>query len=179
MRFFLRRRVPELSRILLVESGSRRVTENVIPRMRGQFGDGVPIDLLTCFADSPAGFARIYNVNDYRRRRRSLARELRSNRYAVAGILCSGERTLSKWKWGLVLALPAKFLLINENADYFWLDRGHWGNIRQFIKVRMGFAGAGMVRAFTRVAVFPFTLSYLLLFAAAMYLRRAVYRGLR
>ncbi|MBZ5591385.1 MAG: hypothetical protein LAP39_04050 [Acidobacteriia bacterium] len=179
MRYFFRRRVPELSRILLVESGSRQIIENVIPRIQTQFGDAVPIDLVTCLSSRPAGFARIYDVNDYRGRRGALARELRANRYAVAGILCSGERILSKWKWGLVLAVPAKFLVINENADYFWLDRGHWANLRQFIKVRAGFADAGIVRAFARVVVLPFTFSFLLLYAAAMHLRRALYRGLR
>lgn len=179
VRYFFRRRVPELTRILLVESGSRRITENVIPRIRMQFGDGVPIDLVTCFAGSPAGFAGIYNVNEYRERRRALVRELRANRYAVAGILCSGERILSKWKWGLVLAVPAKVLVINENADYFWLDRGHWANIRLFIKARAGLADAGIVRTFARLVAYPFTFSYLLLYAAAMHLRRALYRGLR
>jgi hypothetical protein len=179
VRYFLRRRVPELSRILLVESGSRRITENVMPRIRAQFGNSVPIDLVTCFAAAPAGFARVYNVNEYREHRSSLARELRANHYAVAGILCSGERILSKWKWGLVLALPAKFLVINENADYFWLDRGHWAHIRRFVKVRAGFADAGIVRAFARLVTLPFTFTYLLFFAAAMHLRRAIYRGLR
>ena len=179
VRYFLRRRVPELSRILLVESGSRRITENVIPRMRAQFGETVPIDLVTCLPGSPAGFARIFNVNDYRERRGSLARELRTGHYAVAGILCSGERILSKWKWALVLMLPAKFLVINENADYFWLDRGHWPNIRQFIKHRAGFSDAGIVRTFGRVVAYPCTFSYLLLYAAAVHLRRAIYRGLR
>ena len=33
--------------------------------MRTQFGETVPIDLLTCFPGSPTGFAKIYNVNDY------------------------------------------------------------------------------------------------------------------
>jgi hypothetical protein len=179
VRYFLRRRVPELSRMLLVESGSRRITENVIPRIRSQFGNAVPIDLVTCFEGKPAGFARIYNVNEYRERRGSLTRELRGNRYAVAGIFCSRERILSKWKWGLVLALPAKFLVINENADYFWLDRSHWANIRRFIKARAGFSDAGIVRAAARVVILPFTVSYLLLFAAALHLRRALYRGLR
>jgi hypothetical protein len=179
VRYFFRRRVPELSRILLVESGSRRITENVIPRIRAQFGETVPIDLVTCLPGAPAGFAGIYNVNDYRERRGSLARELRANRYAIAGILCSDEPILSKWKWALVLALPAKVLVINENADYFWLDRGHWANIRLFIKVRAGFAGAGIVRAFARVVAYPFTFSYLLLYAAAVHLRRAIYRGFR
>jgi hypothetical protein len=179
VRYFFRRRVPELSRILLVESGSRRITENVIPRIRAQFGETVPIDLVTCYPGSPAGFAGIYNVNDYRERRGSLARELRANRYAIAGILCSDEPILSKWKWALALAIPAKILVINENADYFWLDRGNWPNIRQFIKYRAGFADAGMVRAFGRVVAYPFTFSYLLLYAAAVHLRRAIYRGFR
>lgn len=179
VRYFLRRRVPELSRILLVESGSRRITENVIPRMRAQFGETVPIDLVTCFPGSPAGFAGIYNVNDYRERRSSLTRELRANRYAVAGILFSDEPILSKWKWALALALPAKVLVINENADYFWLDRGNWSNIRQFIKYRAGFPGAGIVRTFARLVAYPFTFSYLLLYAAAVHLRRAIYRGFR
>ncbi len=179
VRYFLRRRVPELSRILLVESGSRRIIENVIPRIRAQFGDTVPIDLVTCLPGSPAGFAGVYNVNDYRERRSSLARELRANRYAVAGILCSDEPILSKWKWALALALPAKVLVINENADYFWLDRGHWPNIRQFIRYRAGFADAGIVRTFARLVAYPFTFSYLLLYAAAVHLRRAIYRGLR
>ena len=179
VRYFLRRRVPEISRILLVESGSRRITENVIPRIHSQFGEGVPIDLVTCFEGSPAGCARIYNVNDYRGRRAVLTHELRAARYPVAGIVCSGERILSKWKWGLAAALPAKFLVINENADYFWLDRGHWANIRLFIKYRAGFADAGIVRMFGRVIAYPFTFAYLLLYAAAVHLRRAVYRGIR
>jgi hypothetical protein len=79
----------------------------------------------------------------------------------------------------LAAALPAKFLVVNENGDYFWLDRGHWPNVRQFVKHRAGFSDAGIVRAAARVADFPFTLSYLLLYAAAVHLRRALYRGFR
>jgi hypothetical protein len=181
VRYFFRRRVPEPSRILLIESGSRRITEIVIPRFQAQFGDGVPIDLVTCFGGAPAGFAKIYNVNQYRARSRrlALARELRANGYGVAGILCSGEPILNKWKWALAAVLPAKFLVINENADYFWLDRGQWRAIRQFVKHRAGLADAGIVRAFARVIIFPFTFSYLLLYAAAVHFRRALYRGFR
>ncbi len=68
-----RRRVPAPSRILLVESGSRRITEAVIPRIREQFGS-VAIDLFTCFLNVPdalaGSFARVYNVNHYPRARR-------------------------------------------------------------------------------------------------------------
>jgi hypothetical protein len=93
--------------------------------------------------------------------------------------VCSGEPILTKWKWALAAALPAKFLVINENGDTFWLDRGHWRNIRQFVKHRAGLADAGIVRAAARMVVFPFTLLYLLLYAAAAHFRRALYRGFR
>jgi len=181
VRYFLRRGVPEITRILLIESGSRPITEIVIPHFRAQFGDAIPIDLVTCFPSPPRGFANTYNVNEYlgRERRLRLARELRANHYAVAGILCSGEPFLNKWKWVLAATLPAKLLVINENGDYFWLDRGHWPAIRQFAKHRLGLADAGIVRAIARVVVLPFTFSFLLLYAAAVHLRRALYRGFR
>jgi hypothetical protein len=181
VRYFLRRRIPEPSRILLVESGSRPITETVMPRMRGHFGEDVPIDLLTCFPAAPTGMAGIYNVNDYRGRKRRLAllRELRARDYAIAGIVCSNEPILNTWKWVLAAALPVKLLIINENGDWFWLDRAHWSHISRFIKYRAGLADAGIVRAFARVVVFPFTLSYLLLYAAAAHFRRALYRGFR
>jgi hypothetical protein len=181
VRYFLRRRVPEPSRILLVESGSRRVLDMVLPRLRAQFASDVPIDLVTCFPTAPSGLANIYNVNDYRGsgRRLALARELRAQGFSIAGIVCSGEPILTKWKWALAVALPAKLLIINENGDCFWLDRGHWGNIRQFVRHRAGLADAGIVRAAARLVVFPFTLTYLLLYAAAVHFRRALNRGFR
>jgi hypothetical protein len=181
MRYFLRRRIPSPSRILLIESGSRSITDAVLPRLQAQFGSDLPIDLVTCFAEAATGAARIYNVNDYRGRERrwALLGELRAGGYPIAAIVCSGEPILSKWKWGLVALLPAKFLVINENGDYFWMDRGHWPNIRQFVKHRAGLADAGIVRAAARIVVFPFTFSYLLLYAAAVHFRRALYRGSR
>ena len=184
MRYLLHNGIPEPSRILLVESGARRITEVVIPRIRTQFGD-VAIDLVTCFLDTPNALAqssaRIYNVNHYPGwvRRLRLVGKLVGQRYLVAGILCSGERTLGKWKWIFAVALPAKVMVINENADYFWLDRNHWPNIRQFLKHRAGLANAGIVRALARIVVFPFTLFYLLLYATAVHFRRALYRGFR
>jgi hypothetical protein len=179
MRYFLRRMVPASSRILLVESGSRRIAQIVIPHLSAQFGDAIAIDVLTCFTGAPAGAAEVYNINDYHGRRLALLRTFRRRGYAVAAIICSGEPILKKWKWSLAAALPAKFLVINENGDYFWLDRGHWPAIRQFVKHRAGFADAGIVRAAARILVFPFTLSYLLLYAAAAHFRRALYRGFR
>ena len=181
VRYFLRRRIPEVTRILLVEGGSRHITEAVIPRMRTHFGESVPIDLVTCFPAAAEGAAGVYNVNDYRgvKRRLGLARQLRARGYPVAGIVCSNEPLLKIWKWALAAALPAKLLIINENGDWFWLDRANWEPIRRFVQYRAGLADAGIVRAFARVVIFPFTLSYLLLYAAAAHFRRAIYRGFR
>jgi len=181
LRYFFRRRIPEPSRILLVESGSRHITDNLLPRMRGHFGASVPIDLVTCFPQAADGMAAVYNVNHYRGRQRRLAllRELRTRGYAVAGIVCSNEPLLNTWKWVLAAALPAKILIINENADWFWLDRAHWSHVSRLLKYRAGLADAGIVRALARVVIFPFTLTYLLLYAAAVHFRRAIYRGFR
>ena len=172
VRYFLRRLVPPSSRMLLVESGSRHITQIVIPHLRAQFGDGMAIDVVTCFAEPPAGAAEIFSVNDYRGRRLSLVRELRGRGYALAAIICSGEAILKRWKWGLATALPAKFLVINENGDYFWLDRGHWSSICHFALFRAGLSGAGAVRTLARLILFPLTLVYLVLYAATVHLRR-------
>ena len=179
MRYFLRRRQPEVSRILLVESGSRRLIEHVLPGLRRTYGESVPIDLVTCYAGAPAGIHAVYRVADHRGRdgRRKLYRTLQANRYPIMGIVCSAEPIMTKWKWVLAARLPAKVLVINENGDYFWLDRGHWRAILHFALFRAGLTGSGAARTLGRLLVFPFTLLYLLLYASVVHIRRASRRG--
>jgi uncharacterized Fe-S cluster-containing radical SAM superfamily protein len=180
VRYFLTGRQPAPSAVLLVESGSRRLIEGLIPRLRGIWGDGIAIDLFTCFPAAPRGLApetaRVYRAAGHHTlaSRWQLVRALARNRYTQVGIVCSGEPILAKWKWAVALALPAKVFVINENGDYFWLDRKHLGVIFRFAFVRSGLAGAGAVRTLARVVTFPFTLVYLLLYAAAVHLRRAL-----
>ena len=101
----------------------------MIAGLRQAWGDQIPIDLVTCYASLPKGFephnTRVYRVGDYRGRaaRGRLYRELAGNRYALVGIICSGEIVMAKWKWVLALRIPAKLFIINENGDYFWFDR--------------------------------------------------------
>ena len=78
----------------------------------------------------------------------------------------------------LAARLPAKVFILNENGDYFWLDRGHLGNIRHFVLFRAGLTGAGAVRTVARLLLFPFTLLYLILYATSAHARRAL-RGSR
>jgi hypothetical protein len=180
VRYFLSGRQPPVKAILLVESGSRGLLEGIIPSLRNTWGSDVPIDLVTCYASLPRGFhpetTRVYRVTDYRGRqgRRKLYRELARTRYSLVGIICAEDPVMAKWKWVLALRIPAKVFVVNENGDYFWLDRPHLGVIRQFVLLRSGLAGAGAVRTLARVFSFPFTLLYLLLYAMTVHARRAL-----
>jgi hypothetical protein len=185
VRYFLTGRQPPEGAILLVESGSRGLLEKVIPGLRAGWGADTWIDLVTCYASLPKSFhaenTRVYRVGDYRGRegRGRLYRELAANRYSLVGIVCSGEPVMTKWKWAVALRVPAKVFVINENGDYFWLDRMHLGIIREFVLMRAGLAGAGAVRTMARAASFPITLLYLLLYATAVHVRRALRRRLK
>lgn len=182
MRYFLSRRIPHADAILLIESGTRGLLEKVIPGLHQTWGSDVALDLVTCYARLPEGMpedARVYRTTEYRDRdaRKRLLAELRANRYGLVGMICSGEPIMMKWKWALALRLPAKVFLINENGDYFWLDRGHLDLIRQIVLLRSGLAGTGAVRTLARVVCFPFALTYLLLYAAVAHARRAFQKG--
>jgi len=183
VRYFLSGRLPQVTSILLVESGTRGLLEGLIPGLRQAWGDRINIDLVTCYATLPRGFeshnTRLYRIGDYRGNegRRRLYRELTSNNYSLVGILCSGEVVLAKWKWVIALGLASKVFIINENGDYFWFDRLHLGAIRQFVLYRSGLAGSGAVRTLVRLISFPFTLVYLLLYATSAHARRALRKG--
>jgi hypothetical protein len=179
MKYFLSRHIPQPHRILLVESGSRNLIERVRPLVRSALGEHFEIDLLTCFAKLPAGFppeTRVYRTTEYRTSaaRKALVEELRENGYALLGIVCSDEPILFKWKLAIGWKLPAKIFIINESADFYWFDRAHLGLIWQTVLLRSGLAGAGAVRTLARVAFFPFTLGYLLLYASTAHARRAL-----
>ena len=119
----------------------------------------------------------IFDVNDYRGARRRLLGELRRNKYAVMGMLCSGEPILTKWKWTLAVTLAAKVFVVNENGDFFWLDYAHGPAIRQFAKYRAGFAGSSAAHTAVEILRFPFVFVYLLLYATVAHLRRALRKG--
>ena len=122
----------------------------------------------------PTDLGEVYRVNDYpgRRLRKTLYSQLDANRYTVVGIICSAEPIMTKWKWALAARLPGKVFVLNENGDYFWLDRGHLSNIRHFVLFRAGLTGSGAVRTLARLVLFPFTLLYLIVYAGTVHLRR-------
>jgi len=182
VRYVLSGRQPEATAILLVESGSRGILERLLPPLRQSWGKDARIDLVTCFATLPRGFppeTRLYRVRDYRgpEGRAKLYRELAANRYSHLGIVCSAEPLMTKWKWMLAVRLRSKVFAINENADYFWLDRLHFSNISTFVLLRTGLAGSGAVRILAGLVSLPFTVLYLLLYATAVHARRALRKG--
>lgn len=175
MRYILTRREPPLTRILLIESGSRALIEHLVPHLRKVWGDDTPIDLVTCYAGAPDGISNVYRVTDYGSpgRRPELIRLLREQRYFIAGMICSGEPIMTKWKWLIALRVPAKIFIVNENGDYFWFHRDHFSNMRRFLLVRLGLSGAGAIRTLGRLAIFPFSVLFLLLYACVAHARRA------
>jgi hypothetical protein len=177
LRYFFSRRIPPFTRVLLVESGSRTVSERLIPRL-AQINPGqMELDLVTCYPGEPEGFhGRIYRVTDYTgpRERKRLYRELAARQYGLTGILCSGDPIMTKWKWMLAARLRSKIFVVNENADFFWLDRGHWRNALRLAQMRTGITGTAGIPALAQWLFFPVTLLYLLLFAGAVHLKRKV-----
>ena len=177
MRYFLSRSVPAFSRVLLVESGRRDLFEDLLKGLYDVHPE-MKADLVTCYAGAPEHFRTdlggVYRVTDYPdgHSREKLYAELAAQRYTIVGIICSAEPIMTKWKWVLAARLPGKVFVLNENGDYFWLDRGHLANIRHFILFRAGLTGAGAIRTLARLILFPFTLLYLILYAATVHLRR-------
>ncbi len=141
------------------------------------YGEQLEIDLVTCFAGVPEGFrGTVYRVSDYAGPigRKRLYRELAARRYPILGIICAGEPIMTKWKWMLAARLPAKIFVFNENADYFWVDRTNWRMIVHFGLFRAGLTGAAAIPTIARLALFPLTLAYLLLYAGVVHLRRRI-----
>lgn len=177
MRYFLRRSIPPLTRVLLIESGSRGVFDRLIPVLHQFGGEAMEIDLLTCHREIPADFrGRVFRVQDYTNpaSRQQLYRELAEREYAAAGILCSGEPIMTKWKWSLAARLRSKIFIINEFAGFVWLDWAHWRNLAHFARVRLGLSGSAALPTLARLLLFPFSLAYLLLFAAVVHTRRRI-----
>ena len=175
MRRFLSRSLPPFHRVLLVESGSRELFEDLLRGLYDVYPE-MQADLITCFAGVPEHLraGQVYRVAEYpgRQHRKRLYRELAANKYDTVGIICSGVPIMTKWKWALAARLPAKIFILNENGDYFWLDRGHLSNIRHFVLFRAGLTGSGAIETLARLVLFPFTLLYLILYALTVHLRR-------
>jgi hypothetical protein len=177
LRQFFRRGHPPFTRVLLVESGSRRLFDYLIPGLYETYGEQIENDLVTCFAGVPEGFrGTVYRVTDYPgpEGRARLYKQLADGAHPILGMICSGESIMTKWKWMLAARLPAKVFVLNENSDYFWVDWAHWRVAMNFMLFRAGLTGAAALPTIARLLFFPLTLAYLLLYAGAVHLRRRI-----
>ncbi len=182
MRWVLSRAVPPVTRVLLVESGPRDVAGKLILRLRRVFGEKVPVDLLTCLAGDPDSLdaeigrsgGRVWRVTDCPddATRWRLLRDIRNQRHPIVAILCTGSPIMASWRTAALVLLPAKFLVVNENADFFWLDRGHWRALWQFLFHRTGLLEESAVRTLARALAFPFALAFLLVYAVWVHVMR-------
>jgi hypothetical protein len=177
LKYFFSKRGPRLDRIVIVESGPREVLEKLLPFLYPHCPN---IDLVTCFAGKPASFlpdrGDVLQIHEYQGKqgRAELYAELRSRGYGGIGILCADVPIMTKWKWAVAAHIPAKLFVINENGDFFWVDYTQWRIIVHFMLFRAGLTGAEAVPTLTRLALFPFTLLFLLAYAAVVHARRRV-----
>lgn len=166
--------------MVIVESGSRHLLEDLLPGLYEIHGDSLELDLVTCYAGLPAGFrpdrGRVWRITEYPGAggRAQVVRELQARHHSIVGIVCSNEAIMTKWKWMLAARLPAKLFILNENGDYFWVDRGNWSTLLHFVLFRAGLTGAGAVVTMGRILLFPVSVLYLLAFAGVVHLRRSI-----
>jgi hypothetical protein len=180
VRYLFTRATPPFTRALLIESGSRRLLDALIPNLYRFYGDQLEIDLVTCYAGVPDGFhGNVYHIANYPGRggRKRLYAELITKGYPIVGMICSGESIMTKWKWAIAAQVPAKTFVLNENGDYFWVDWSHWRVMLHFALFRAGLTGAAAIPTIARLLFFPVSLAYLLLYAASVHLRRALRRA--
>ena len=160
--------------VLLIESGSRDVGARVLGKIRAFFPDA-RYHLLTCWPDVPSNLYRsVFLASDYPSslEKIRLLVSLARRRWRVLAILCTGEPVLWRWKLLALALFPSKVLIVNENADFFWLDWTHRRQVRQFLAVRWGVNRDEIASTALRLLIFPFTFAFLLLTALYLYARR-------
>ncbi len=177
IRSFFNVKIPPFHRVLLVESGSRELLEDLIPGIYKNHPN-VEIDLVTCYGGQPKALrstARIFRVTDYggSEGRERLLADVNLRVYDVLGMICAAEPIMTKWKWWLAWKLSrAKAFALNENGDYFWIDRAHSSILTHFVLFRLGMTGAGAPAAIARLLFLPLSVAGLILFACRAHLRR-------
>lgn len=185
MHRFLARAQPSFDRILLIESGPRTVTERILPFLY-TVKNARHVDVLTCFDSPPDSFdfdrGVVYSVHDEeaRRNRGAFIKKLASAPYTVLGLLCTGSPILEKWKWMLAFRSSARLIIVNEEARYFGLEIWNIKTARLMLFKRLNpfadYSPEGLMQSIGSnvggLLLAPFTVTYLLLYTAAVHARR-------
>lgn len=189
MHRLLARAQPSFSSILLVESGPRKVTEQFLPFLYNLKG-AQHVDVLTCYSTPPAAFdfsrGVVYSVNDpeVRANRAAFIDKLVAGPYTLLALMLCGTPILQKWKWLLAYKSGARLIAVNEEAKYFGLEIWNYHSMLRMLLQRLNpFAdytrdslAALLITFLLSLFVAPFTVAYLLIYTAAVHLRR-ILRG--
>jgi hypothetical protein len=170
---------PRFDRTLLIESGSRAVSERWLAWASKDHPQAM-FDLVTCYLGTPSGADfgdRVYHTAGYpsKQAREELAKELAANGYTAVVMLCTAEPIMTRWKWFLAWRVGAPTVVINENADWFPFNAAFARTILHFVSFRAGLSGAGILTQPLRLIALPFVVLYLALYAAAAHFRRRLY----
>jgi len=174
MKYFFRRKFPDADDVLVIESGSPEVARRALGGIRDIF-PRARVHLLTCWPDPPDGFLTdVFRTADYPSgwEKVRLLLSFARRRWRVLAILCTGEPILWRWKMLALGLLPAKVLIVNENADFFWLDWDNRKTLRHFLAIRWGVNRDEILATLFRALVFPMALLILLATAGYLYARR-------
>ena len=179
MRGVFSRHLPPLDDVLVVESGPRELADKFLRHLY-EVQSSRQVDIVTCCASAPPSFQPergiCYSIHDpeFAGKRLKLISRLCAKPYAAVSILCSGKPIMTRWKWLIALRAPAKTLIVNENGDYFFFDCYHLHAARMLVESRIGVYGGIRLDLLGQLLLFPFTLTFLSLYAGAVHLRRAL-----
>ena len=178
MRHVFSRHIPPLDEVLVVESGPREVAEKFLRHLY-LVQQSRRVDLVTCLPSPPGAFDAqrgvCYSIHDaeYAGKRGALVRRLaKETQYSVLAMLCTGSPVMSKWKWAIATRTAAKTLIVNENADFFFLDWQHRHTAQRMISTRVGIGGDLHIGLLGEMALLPFTVAFLMLSTGWIQLRR-------
>ncbi len=161
----------------MIESGSRKAAAKFLTELY-KTGETHRVDVLTCYRTPPEPFdasrGRVFYTHEAQAgtERAELFRRLTRSGYTALCVLCTGDDIMTKWKWAATVRIPAKVMIVNENADCFWLDRGHLRNMREMLMERSGVRRLTPLRIAGQALAFPFTLLILIAYAGYMETRR-------
>jgi len=158
-----------------MESGSPDVAQRALEGIRKIF-PRARYHLCTCQpVSSAATFSSVFQVTDYPTgwEKLGLLFSFWRKRWEVLVILCTGEPLLWRWKILALAVLPAKVIIVNEHADFFWLDWENLATLRRLMGIRWGVNLDELLFTLLRAVAFPFTLLLLLATAGFLYMRRA------
>lgn len=170
---------PSFERILVIESGPRKIADTFLQHLYEVQGSR-HVDLLTCYPGAPKSFdaqcGAVYSVHhpDAKSDRSLFIRRLLAKQYTVVAILCTGDSILTKWKWVIALRTKAKLLVVNEFDGFFLVDRKHLRPAKMMLWIRLGLHQQVKLHLLGELLLVPFSIGYLALYAGWVHARRAV-----